>query len=71
MILFLIFTLDLLLVPENDLKTCSAILICGTFSKSHKIHFGATSNPSFPTLDSHFLSGKSQHAPLPPIVWYP
>jgi hypothetical protein len=54
MILFLMFTLELLLGPDHDLKICSSILIGRPFSKSHKIHFGATSNLSFPTLDSHF-----------------
>jgi hypothetical protein len=46
MILFLIFTLELLLGPDHDLKTSSAILICRSFFKSHKIDFSATSNPS-------------------------
>ncbi len=46
MILCLIFTFELLLGPDHDLKTCSLILICRPCSKSHKINFGATSNPS-------------------------
>jgi hypothetical protein len=55
--LILNHSLELLLGPDHDLKTCSAILSCRPFSKSHKIYFGATSNLSFPTLDSHFFSG--------------
>ncbi len=54
MILFLILSLELLLGPDHDLKTCSAILICRSSSKSHTIHFGPIMQPLFPSLYSHF-----------------
>ncbi len=41
--MILIFTLDLTLDTDHDLKTYSAILIYRPISKSHKINFGATS----------------------------
>jgi hypothetical protein len=54
MILIIVLSLDLLLGQIMISKHVSQSFICRPFSKSYKIHFGASMQPLFPSLDSHF-----------------
>jgi hypothetical protein len=58
MILIVALSLDLLLGQIMISKHAQQSFICRPITKSHKIHFGATMQPLFPSLGSCFSQDK-------------